>query len=417
MTVAGQIKKGARSNPETPRRVGREPIALPGVAEATALGGHASEPAALTPAALGFSMPAEWERHEATWLIWPHNPIDWPDKIDTVRWVYGEIVRKIAPGERVRLLVDGKADEKVARHVLARAGAELARVEFIHHPTNRGWTRDTGPIFVKRRARGEIRNPKSEIRRQSDRDRTARGETAIVHFHFNAWAKHEDWQKDRRVPETAARLLGKRLFKAQCNGKDFVIEGGGVEVNGRGTLLTTEQCYLDPKVQVRNPGLGRKEIEETLKTYLGVTNVQWLAAGPAGDDTHGHIDDICRFVNPRTVVLIKETNRKDINYRPLAENWERIQDLRLEDGTRPEVVPLPMPGPLYFAGNRLPASYANFYITNAAVLMPTFNDPNDRVALGILGELFQDRPVIGLHAVDLVLGRGTVHCLTQQQPA
>jgi len=328
-----------------------------------------------------------------------------------------EIVRKIVPGERVRLLVDGKADEKVARSVLSRAGAELARVEFIHHPTNRGWTRDTGPIFVKRRARGEIRNPKSEIRRQSERDRTAQGEIAIVHFHFNAWAKHEDWQKDRRVPETAARLLGKRLFKAQCNGKDFVIEGGGVEVNGRGTLLTTEQCYLDPKVQVRNPGLGRKEIEETLKTYLGVTNVQWLAAGPAGDDTHGHIDDICRFVNPRTVVLIKETNRKDINYRPLAENWERIQDLRLEDGTRPEVVPLPMPGPLYFAGNRLPASYANFYITNAAVLMPTFNDPNDRVALGILGELFQDRPVIGLHAVDLVLGRGTVHCLTQQQPA
>jgi agmatine deiminase len=238
-----------------------------------------------------------------------------------------------------------------------------------------------------------------------------------VHFHFNAWAKHDDWQKDRRVPEVAARLLGKRLFNARCHGKDFVIEGGGIEVNGRGTLLTTEQCYLDPKVQVRNPGLGRQEIEETLKGYLGVTNVFWLAAGPAGDDTHGHIDDICRFVNPKTVVLIKETNRKDVNYRPLAENWERIQDLRLEDGSRPEVVPLPMPAPLYFAGNRLPASYANFYIANAEVLVPTFNDPNDRIALGTLGELFKDRPVIGLHAVDLVLGRGTVHCLTQQQPA
>ena len=349
-----------------------------------------------TPAALCFSMPAEWERHEATWLIWPHNQIDWPDKVDTVRWVYGEIVRKVCPGEIVRILVNSKADEKLAHRFLTRAGADLSRVEFILHPTNRGWTRDTGPIFVRRGVRGE---------------------TAIVHFHFNAWAKHDDWQKDRRVPETAARLLGKRLFNAECSGKDFVIEGGGIEVNGRGTLLTTEQCYLDPKVQVRNPGLGRQEIEETLQRYLGVTNVFWLATGPVGDDTHGHIDDICRFVNPKTLVLIKEPNRKDVNYRPLAENWERMQDLRLEDGSRPEVVSLPMPAPLYFAGNRLPASYANFYITNAAVLVPTFNDPNDRVALSILGELFKDRPVIGLHAVDLVVGRGTVHCLTQQQPA
>lgn len=348
-----------------------------------------------TPAALGFSMPAEWERHEATWLAWPHNPVDWPDKVGTVRWVYGEIVRKIAPGEQVRLLVNGKTDAKVVRRYLARAGADLRRVQFITHPTERGWIRDTGPTFVRRGARGE---------------------TAIVHFHFNAWAKHDDWQKDRRVPDTAARLLRKRVFHARCDGKPFVLEGGGIEVNGRGTLLTTEQCYLDPKVQVRNPGLGRREIEETLKTYLGVTNIFWLVAGPAGDDTHGHIDDICRFVNPNTLVLIKETDRKDINYRPLAANWERIRGLRLEDGTRPEIVPLPMPAPLYFDGRRLPASYANFYITNAAVLVPTFNDPNDRVALGILGELFPDRTVVGLHAVDLVLGRGTVHCLTQQQP-
>ncbi|MEI6781676.1 MAG: agmatine deiminase family protein [Verrucomicrobiota bacterium] len=349
-----------------------------------------------TPAASGFAMPAEWEPHAATWLAWPHNAKDWPGKVDTIRWVYGEMVRQIVLGERVRILVNSKADEKLACHHLARAGAELRRVEFIVHPTNRGWMRDTGPTFVRRGARGE---------------------TAIVHFHFNAWAKHEDWQKDRRVPETAAKILGKRLFDAQCNGRDFVIEGGGIEVNGRGTLLTTEQCYLAPKIQVRNPGLGRKEIDKALQTYLGVTNVFWLAAGPAGDDTHGHVDDICRFVNPRTVVLIKEANRKDINYRPLAENWERIQDLRLEDGSRPEVVPLPMPAPLYFAGSRLPASYANFYISNQAVLVPTFNDPNDRVALGVLGELFKDRPVIGLHAVDLVLGRGSVHCLTQQQPA
>ncbi|MBI4026626.1 MAG: agmatine deiminase family protein [Verrucomicrobia bacterium] len=351
-----------------------------------------------TPAAIGCRMPAEWERHEATWLAWPHNPNDWPDKLDTIRWVYGEMVRKIGAGEIVRLLVNNRVEEQHARGCLHRAGADLCRVEFIQHPTNRSWLRDSGPIFVRR-----------------DRGRSA--ETAIVHFHFNAWAKYDDWQKDRRVPETAARARGKRLFHAECDGKPFVLEGGGIDVNGRGTLLTTEECYLDPKVQVRNPGLGRKEINETLRRYLGVTNVFWLVAGPAGDDTHGHIDDICRFVNPRTVVLIKEANRRDANHLPLSKNWERIQDLRLEDGARPEVVALPMPSPLFFDGYRLPASYANFYIANAAVIVPTFNDPNDRVALGILGELFRDRPVVGIHAVDLVLGFGTLHCLTQQQPA
>lgn len=355
------------------------------------------QPEAL-PSELGYSMPAEWDKHEATWLGWPHNETDWPDKIDTIRWVYGEMVRRIGAGERVRILVNNTAQEKLARKYLARAGADLKSVQFVEHPTNRGWTRDSGPIFVRRQVKGK-------------------SDTAIVHFHFNAWAKYDDWQKDRKVPETASKLLKKKLFNAEYNGKDFVIEGGGIEVNGRGTLLTTEECYLDKKVQVRNPGLGRKEIDETLKKYLGVTNVLWLVAGPVGDDTHGHIDDICRFVNHKTLVLIKETNRKDQNYKPLAENWERIQDLRLEDGSKPEVVPLPMPAPLTFDGYRLPASYANFYISNAAVIVPTFNDPNDRIALGTLGELFKDRPVIGIHAVDLVLGFGSLHCLTQQQPA
>jgi agmatine deiminase len=371
-----------------------------------------------TPAALGFAMPAEWEKHEATWLGWPHNPTDWPDKLDTIRWVYGEMVRRIAPGETVRILVKNQAEEKLARRYLGRAGADVRRVEFIVHPTNRGWMRDSGPIFVRRGPRSAVHRSRSTVRSpQSAVGRRRENETAIVHFHFNAWAKYDDWQKDRRVPEVAARLLRKRLFNAEFGGKDFVIEGGGIDVNGRGTLLTTEECYLDPKVQVRNPGLGRQEIDQTLKTYLGVSNVLWLVAGPVGDDTHGHIDDICRFVNPTTVVLIKETNPKDRNYRPLSENWERIQDLRLEDGSQPEVVPLPMPAPLHFDGYRLPASYANFYISNAAVIVPTFNDPNDRVALGVLGELFKDRPVVGIHAVDLVLGFGTLHCLTQQQPA
>lgn len=365
---------------------------------------------AQSPAALGYSMPAEWERHEATWLGWPHNPTDWPDKLDTIRWVYGEMVRKISAGELVRILVQNRPEEKLARRYLERAGCDLKRAQFIVHPTNRGWMRDSGPIFVKRDPRrARYQRVESVTSRASD--------TAIVHFHFNAWAKYNDWQKDRHVPEMAARLLGKPLFRAEHDAKPFVIEGGGIDVNGRGTLLTTEECYLDPKVQVRNPGLGRSEIDETLRKYLGVTNILWLEAGPVGDDTHGHIDDICRFVNPTTVVLIRETNPKDANYRPLAENWERIQELRLEDGSKPQVIPLPMPAPVFFDGYRLPASYANFYISNAAVLVPTFNDPNDRIALGTLGELFRDRPVIGLHAVDLVLGFGTLHCLTQQQPA
>jgi agmatine deiminase len=364
-----------------------------------------------TPANLGYSMPAEWEKHEATWLGWPHNPTDWPDKLDTIRWVYGEMVRKISAGELVRILVRSKAEEKLARRYLARAGVNLGKVLFIVHPTNRGWTRDSGPIFVRRKVRN------SGFSRVGSRLKAElQTETAIVHFHFNAWAKYPDWQKDRKVPETAARVLRKQLFNAECDGGDFVIEGGGIEVNGYGTLLTTEECYLQSKVQVRNPGLGRQQIDETLKQYLGATHVLWLRNGPVGDDTHGHIDDICRFVNRKTVVLIKETNKADINYRPLAGNWDRIQDLRLENGSKPEVVPLPMPAPLYFDGYRLPASYANFYICNSAVLVPTFNDPNDRVALGILGELFKDRPVVGIHAVDLVLGYGTLHCLTQQQP-
>jgi len=359
---------------------------------------------AQTPAGLGYSMPAEWEPHEATWIGWPHNPTDWPDKLDTIRWVYTEIVRGLSAGETVRILVESRTDQKIAHRYLARAGVDTRKVEFIVHATNRGWMRDSGPIFVRK---GSGRS----------KGRGAKAGLAIVNFHFNAWAKYDDWHRDRRVPEMASKLLDLPLLSGRCGGAPFILEGGGIDVNGRGTLLTTEECYLDPKVQVRNPGVGRPEFETALKQSLGVSNVQWLVAGPAGDDTHGHIDDICRFVNPTTVVLIKETNPKDANYRPLAENWERIQDVRLEDGSKPEVVPLPMPGPLFFDGNRLPASYANFYICNAAVLVPTFNDPNDRVALGALSELFKDRIVVGIHAVDLVLGFGTLHCLTQQQPA
>jgi agmatine deiminase len=352
-----------------------------------------------TPVLTAYSMPAEWEPHEATWLGWPHNADDWPGKFETIPWVYGEMIRKISTGEEIYLLIRSKKDEKLARRIIRSVGADMRKIHFVTHPTNRGWTRDTGPIFVKRRLEG---------------DKT---ETAIVHFHFNGWAKYDNWRKDTKVPETAARVLKKKLFHAQYEDKPFVIEGGGMELNGCGTLISTEQCYLDPKMQVRNPGLGKKEIETALINFLGVKNIFWLAKGPVGDDTHGHIDDICRFVDARTLVLVREQNSRDENFAPLAENWERIQDLRLEDGSKPEVVELPMPAPLYFDGQRLPASYANFYICNAAVIVPTFNDPQDRVALGILGELFRDRPVVGIHAVDLVWGFGSLHCLTQQQPA
>ncbi len=347
-----------------------------------------------TPAELGYTMPAEWERHEATWLAWPHHPADWPGKLDTIRWVYTEIVRKIAPGEIVRMLVQKATEAERVRRYLMRAGADVSRVEFLEIPTDRGWTRDSGPVFVRRG-----------------------GETAVVNLHFNAWARYPDWRKDTRVPRQAASRLRKPLFEALAEGRKFVAEGGGLDVNGRGTLLTTEECYLSAETQVRNPGLGRCGFEAALRENLGITHVFWLGGGIVGDDTHGHVDDLCRFVNPTTVVMIRESNSADVNYRPLEENWERIQDLRLEDGSKPEVVALPMPAPLFYEGDRLPASYANFYIANAAVIVPTFNDPNDRVALGVFGELFRDRPVVGIHAVDLVLGFGTLHCLTQQQPA
>jgi agmatine deiminase len=342
-------------------------------------------------------MPAEWEPHHATWLGWPHNVTDWPGKFQPIPWVYGEIVRKLAPGEVVRIIVNDRAHEDRARRVLARVGVPSERVEYFHFPTNRGWTRDFGPIFVKRPG--------------------ARGAKAIAHFSFNAWAKYDDWTLDARVPELAADKLGLELLEPGDAGQPFVLEGGSIDVNGRGTLLTTEECLLDPAVQIRNPGVPRGGVERVLRDMLGVTNVIWLNKGIAGDDTHGHVDDLCRFVGPRTVVLCREKSSADANYAPLEENRERLQGARLEDGSSPEVVDLPMPQPVVFAGQRLPASYANFYIANAAVLVPTFNDPADRIALGILAELFADRPVVGIHAGDLVWGLGTLHCLTQQEPA
>jgi agmatine deiminase len=348
--------------------------------------------------AAGFWMPAERDKHEATWLAWPHNATDWPGKIGPIPWVYGEIVRRIAPGERVELLVNSAAHESKARRVLEKVGAALANIRFRRFPTNRIWTRDYGPVFV--------RSEKT---------------TAIARFRFNAWAKYSDWRRDDRVPARAAKTLRVRLqpVRAQMGDvkRDVVLEGGSIDVNGSGSVLTTEECLLHPTVQVRNPGLDRAGYEKTLAAALGARNTIWLGKGIAGDDTHGHVDDLARFVDRKTIVLCQEPDGADANHAALCENRERLSGARLEDGSKPEVVALPMPAPVVFDGRRLPASYANFYVCNAAVLVPTFNDPNDRLALGILAELFRDRPVVGIHAVDLVWGLGTLHCLSQQQPA
>jgi agmatine deiminase len=339
-------------------------------------------------------MPAEWDPHDGTWLAWPHNVRDWPGRFAPIPWVYAEIVRNVVAGERVNLLVNDAAGERKARSVLGRAGVPLASVEFRRFRTDRAWTRDSGPIFV-----------------------TGGGGRAIARFRFNGWAKYPDFRNDARNPERAAAALSMSLLPAVHRGREVVLEGGSIDVNGRGTLLTTEECLLDPEVQVRNPGFARHDYEEVFARLLGARNVIWLGKGIAGDDTHGHVDDLARFVGPRTVVLVREPDPRDPNHRPLEENRERLLSARLEDGSRPDVVDLPMPRPIFFDGRRLPASYANFYVCNAATLVPTFDDPSDRLALGILADLLPGRPVVGIHALDLVWGLGTLHCLSQQEPA
>lgn len=340
-------------------------------------------------------LPAEWEPHAATWLTWPQCARDWPGKFAPMPWAFAEIVRKIAnaPGnERVRLAVADAAVEKRARGQLAKAHVDLARVDFLHLPTDRGWMRDCGPCFVERG-----------------------GQLAIAGFGFDAWSKYPEYHLDAQVPAFAAQHLGLPLAPARHKGRHVIFEGGALDINGLGTLITTEECCLDPEVQVRNPGFTHADYEAVFARALGATNTIWLKNGIKGDDTHGHVDDFCRFVSARTLVLCEEKDPADENHAILEENRELLEQARLEDGSRPEVVRLPMPAPLFFDGMRLPASYANFLITNAAVLVPTFNDENDRIALGILADCF-DRPVVGIHAVDLVWGLGTIHCLTRQEP-
>ena len=347
-----------------------------------------------TPHQLGSRMPAEWEPHEATWLAWPHEKTDWPGKFAPIPWVYGEIVRRLARVERVRILVADRAEELRARRVLEKSGADLAAVDFFRVRTNRSWTRDFGPIFVK----------------------NAAGERAILNWRFNGWAKYDNWKYDDAATGKLARQLKLPAWEPAYNGRRVVLEGGSIDVNGRGTLLATEECLLSP-VQARNPGLSREDLHEIFHDSLGVSHVLWLRSGIAGDDTHGHVDDLARFVNPTTVVTVVEQHKSDANYEPLQENLALLRGMKDQDGRALRVETLPMPEPVFFDGQQLPASYANFYIANRLVLVPTFNDPNDRVALNTLAALFPDREVIGIGCVDLVLGLGTLHCMTQQQPA
>ena len=345
-----------------------------------------------TPREHGYRMPAEWSRHEATWIAWPHNPNDWPGKFQTIPWVYADIVRHLSRVEEVHILVDHEAARKRAAFILKRAGANLARVHFHLWPTDRVWTRDSGPIFLKKN-----------------------DSLAVTNWQFNGWAKYENHHLDEQIPSHVAELLNLPKWTPTANGRRIVLEGGSIDTNGAGVLLTTEECLLST-VQQRNPGLSREDLERVFHDYLGIDQVLWLHRGIAGDDTHGHVDDITRFVAENKIVTVVEPNTHDENHLPLAENLERLRTARNLQGHPFEVVELPMPAPVIFEGQRLPASYGNFYIANELVLVPTFNDANDRKALNILAGLFPTREVVGIHCGDFIWGLGALHCMTQQQP-
>jgi agmatine deiminase len=347
-----------------------------------------------TPGEMGFRMPAEWERHEGTWLGWPHELTDWPGKFAPIPWAFGEMLRLLSQVEKIFLLVQDRAAEKRVRGILLKAGAKLEAVEFFVVATDRGWMRDSGPICVK----------------------NAAGEVAYNNFVFNGWAKYSNHKRDAQVVRKANARRKRRIFFPEHKGRRVVLEGGSIDVNGRGTLLTTEEC-LQSKVQERNPGFTKEDYAEIFRKYLGVTNVLWLGNGIAGDDTHGHVDDLTRFVNETTVVTIVEEDPAEANYAALQENLGRLKRMKDQDGRALQAETLPMPAPVYFDGQRLPASYANFYIANGIVIVPTFNDAKDRVALNTLAKLFPGREVVGIHCRDLVLGLGTLHCMTQQEPA
>lgn len=349
------------------------------------------------PQALGYRMPAEWEPHEATWLAWPHHRTDWPGKLAAIPWVFAEIARHLCQGERVRLLVESRVERQKAERTFERANVDLEKVDFVLAATNRSWTRDYLPLFVTKKGAG-----KSDV--------------VAVKWRFNGWARYRDHELDNLAGVKVARRFSRRVVRPKDASGFLVLEGGSVDVDGEGTLLTTEECLLTgPRARAKH--LSREEMEQVLADYLGVEHVIWLGSGIAGDDTSGHVDDFARFVAPGRVVISTESRRSDRNWAPLRAAHQALCAARDAKGRQLEVVPLPMPSPLVYDGQRLPASYANFYIANGRVLVPTFNDVNDRVALRLIEELFPNRQVIGIHAADLVLGLGTLHCSTMQHPA
>ena len=375
------------------------------------------------PAALGYRMPAEWEPHAATWLAWPHYHGDWPGKFEPIPWVYAEIIRNLARHERVELIVNDAAAARQARRMLERAEAYSDNIRFHRWPTNRVWLRDSGCIFLKCGA-------DTPVRQTHPIGSKLRGHPVALKFRFNAWAKYSNWRLDEKIgslmanvksPILAAKNAARighphpREIHPLSGGKRIVLEGGSIDVNGAGTILTTEECLLS-KVQERNPHMMRMHYEKAFADYLGAPHTIWLGRGILGDDTHGHVDDLARFVSNDTVITMVETNSKDVNHAPLRANLRRLQSARDQDGRQLTVVELPMPQPVVFEGRRLPASYANFYIANGVVLAPVFNRPNDRIALNTLTELFPNREIVPIYSGDFIWGLGAMHCMTQQQP-
>lgn len=339
-------------------------------------------------------MPAEWEKQQAMWLAWPHQKNDWPGKFAPILWVYADIIRHLARVVTVRLVVKNQQAKYEAQRCLEMVQANLDAVEWFVIPTNRAWLRDSAPIFVQ--------------------DGNAQ---TMLDWKFNAWAKYHNYRLDDALPAAINAQLKQTRIEPKHRARRVVLEGGSIDVNGKGCLLTTEECLMSDTVQVRNPGFSRQDYEDVFDRYLGASHTIWLGHGIAGDDTHGHVDDLARFVNSNTIVIAEEKDKHDANYAPLQDNIKRLRRARDMQGKPFDVVCLPMPRPIYFDGVRLPASYANFLISNDLVLVPTFNDASDRVALSILAELMPKHEIVGIHATDLVWGFGTLHCMSQQQPA
>jgi len=338
--------------------------------------------------------PAEWEKQQGILLCFPHNGKDWPGKYEAIQWAFVEFIKKVASFEKVFLIVADKKLKTKVSEMLETAAVQMSNVSFIIYKTNRSWMRDSGPIIVKNGSKNEA-----------------------LKFNFNGWAKYKNINLDKHVPVLMGEFLNLLpITPVLYKGKPVIVEGGAIDSNGKGTLLTSEECLMHPTIQVRNPNFTKADYEAVFKEYLGITNVIWLGDGIEGDDTHGHIDDLCRFVNEDTIITIVETDPKDNNYKPLQDNLKRLQNAKLENGISPKIITLPMPKRIDFDGVRLPASYANFLILNNCVLVPTFNDANDRIALNTIANCFPDREIIGISAIDLIWGFGTLHCLSQQIP-